>query len=241
MALAVKFEVEKRSLRDLNAALAKYADFRKLDNRDALHRAGRQLAYSAMYNTKKASAAELSAKLNKQIGTVAFTKTGRVSKKREAVYAATTVAKRDLAVSLRRGTMYYKKFPRKADPRKYSAGVFNQMALAYAKRRISSAAFIASGWKPAWLKFRSLYKRAAGDKASAWRKGKGKGGAIAATFGHKPSITLWNASTTESPTSFAALQRYGGQGLQAAVRWVTADMLGYIRKQLAKRAQTVSR
>jgi hypothetical protein len=42
--------------------------------------------------------------------------------------------------------------------------------------------------------------------------------------------------STGAATSPAALERFGGEGLNKAVRFVAADMIGYAREKLAKQA-----
>jgi hypothetical protein len=232
---AISFDVDPRSLQSLSQTIKQYAEFRKKDNVEVLHRAGRQIAYHAMTSTKQAAAAEIAAKLKQQIGNVAFTKTGRASKTRKAIYGATEYGKISMIIKLKHGLMFYKGFPHQADPQKYPPGVLDQMALIYVNRRISSARFISHGWKPAWEKFRSLYRGAVGDNASGWRKGKGKGSATAATPGDRAAISLTNSATTGDPKSQAALTQYGRPGLQAAVDYVRTDMLNWMALQIEKR------
>jgi hypothetical protein len=231
-----KIIVDKYSVDQFHRVLRRYAKHRKFDNADALNRAGMQLAYSAAYNTRKADPAEISATLKRQIQPKKITRTGKESKDQTGVFEATTVGLVHMMIRMRQGRLFYKGFPNATNPRQFSREELKKMALRYVNRRISSAAFIASGWKPAYNVFRMAYKgRSAGTDAKKFRKYPGIGGATAAVLGDKPAAVLWNRSTTKDPSSGPALMRYGREGLNKGMQWVRQDMLKYLTGQLRKR------
>jgi hypothetical protein len=238
----VRLEVDQSSLRQLSFVLRRYAKQRKMDNADVLNRAGMQAAYSAGRNTRKASAEEISAALKRQVSAVKMTRTGKVSKDQTGTYEATTYGMVQMLIKMRRGTLFYKGFPNATDPRQYSRDELKAMALRYINRRISSAGFIAAGWKRGYQAFRAAYKGSgAGTSLREFRKYPGKGGATIARPGDKSEAVLWDASATKDPTSGPALKRYGTAGLNQALIWVKQDMLKYLNGQLKQRATEANR
>lgn len=243
MANGVNVTFNAEGLDSLVAALGRYRDQRGLDDKEALYRGGRTLAYSAAYNTRRASSSAIATLLRRHVATVAFTPTGRRARGRgrRAINRPTEYGKVIVAWLLSTGRMYYRGFPRQANPRGYTPEVFEQMALTYINRRISSAAFIASGWKPAWNYFRERYHGSASDSAGSWRPtGPGLGGASEQMAAQDPNITLWNSSFTANERSESALSQYATEGLNAAVDWVTNDMNEYITRQLERRADELA-
>lgn len=215
--------------------MRRYAQITRKDAAAVVNRAGKQLAYYAGTYTHKARGEAIAAKLREQYATNITTPTGRRSKNPKALYRATTVGLVHMMIRMRKGTLFYKGFPNATNPHQYSRGELAALALRYVNRRIASAAFIASGWKPAWDAFSRAYTGSIGQTAK-WRKAAGIGGARVATPSDKVTAELWNASVTPDKGSSEALLRYGSAGLNAGIRWVTKDMRDYLERLLQKRA-----
>jgi hypothetical protein len=241
--MRVNIQVNQRDLARFNDALRKYRDFRQMDNADALNRAGMNLAGRAVQFTHRASAEQIKALMHQESaveirGKKRFTKsyTEKRARARNIIYAPTTAAKMIMIWHMRRGTLFYKGFPNKTDPKKLSDAYFAELVRRYAGRRISSAAYIAAGWLPAFYKFQAAYRGSDAVKPRLARKRMGDGTASIAVAGDKPFAELINRSATRAPGSADALVKYGGEGMAKAIKFVGRDMLGYIKKQLAKRS-----
>jgi hypothetical protein len=105
------------------------------------------------------------------------------------------------------------------------------------RKRAAAVGYIRAGWVRAGKKIQQKAGNI-GRVVSAPRVPAklGRGYAIAARQAISTFAQITNASTSKSPTSDAALRRYGGDGLKGAIAFVTADMLAYARKKMAERA-----
>jgi hypothetical protein len=235
-------EVSKRDLDLFTSALRTYAKHRRMDNADALNRAGMQLAYTAINQTRTANAQEVEQQLRRTVASRITNDSGRRLKKPRPIQEATTYGKVAMIIKMRAGQLFYKGFPNATDPRQYSRDELNKLALRYVNRRIASVGFIASGWIPAYRKFRATYKGSkAGMSLAGKRQTPGLGGAEIAQAVENAAAVLFNKSTTPAKGADSALHRVGTAGLNRALSFVRQDMLAFVKKQLAERAARFNR
>ena len=145
------------------------------------------------------------------------------------------------------GKIFYKGFPSgPRSPKSYPAELFNQMADAYAKKRIASAGLFASGWLWAGRKLRDAYVMAGGTDMgrSAIRnpmEGRRRGGVgdgIPASSSVNATATLINRSVNpRDPSSAVAAKRIIPPGIRLAFQAVADDMRDYITRTLEARGR----
>lgn len=104
--------------------------------------------------------------------------------------------------------------------------------------RVSSAAFLASGWIPAIKYFEARVKSKKGaparDSSVKLRATKPMGGAIEAQPGWNPKAVLWNsAAAKRSKNAPAALNKVAGEALRSAM----AEEVRSMRKHIADKLQ----
>lgn len=109
------------------------------------------------------------------------------------------------------------------------------------RQRVSVAGFIRRGWAQAGKRIQqqSGIRGSVRIPGLGGRRGKGTG-----TMARQAILSfaeIVNFSTSKSVTSASALKRYGGEGLQEAIRFVTGDMMEYARKKLDQRAREFNR
>lgn len=202
----------KLDTRDFQRALTEYRDFRKKDNAYVCNRQGAQLAYHAFWNTDKAKAEKAAAfAIGSYVGIHGRKYVG-VSRARAIVVGRLN-----------------------KDGRALTAKLIKQRTSSLIAGKIR-AGFIAAGWIPA---VRKLKAKASAGVGTIRRKA-GYGSATLARETINCFSEIINASFTKSKTSGAALERVGSIGLRKAVPIVTADMLKFIKDQLAKRATRFS-
>lgn len=108
--------------------------------------------------------------------------------------------------------------------------------------KLRTVAFIRAGWIPAAKKLQKVVKGGRPKiSLSKIRRLPGKGDAVIARETLNTFSEVINKSTSKSPTSASALFRYGQDGLNKAVSFVTKDMLDYATERLRKNAKTFNR
>lgn len=104
--------------------------------------------------------------------------------------------------------------------------------------RVRTVGFIRGGWVKAGRRVAELVRIRAPRIGSL--RGPGKGDAVVADILNLTAEII-NRSVSKSPTSVAALRRYGGQGLNAALAFEARDMREYIARKLKQRADEFNR
>lgn len=226
--------IDNAKLQRLRLAMREYAVALRKDNAAVLNRAAGQLAYRAMLYTHKASPDRIRQELLQEVAVQVFNRRGKRLKKPFSYTQATTYGMVQMLIKMRKGTLYYRGFPNGTDPRQFTRTDLQIMARKYVNRRISSAAFIASGFKPAFLAFMQAYRSGTAGLSAQFRPGKGYGVGIVAVPGDKSTAVIQNLATTLDPSSHPALLKYGIPGMDKALTFVTADMSQYALEALKK-------
>ena len=235
--------------------LEKYRNARALENSQACNRAAAQVAFRAIGNTLKADRAAIKNKLQ-YLDSITFV--GKGPKRRRLLkasrrvenYKASAAGRASLAAKMTLGKIFYKGFPSgKVNPKSYPAELFNQMADAYAKKRVASAGMFAAGWLWAGRKLRQAYDAAGGKDFGKFsfkeslngRKRGGAGDGIPASPSiHATAVLINRAVNPRDPSSAAAAQRIIPPGMIKAFSDVADDMREYITKQMKAAAERMA-
>lgn len=205
------FEVDKRSLRGLNKALVQYQFATKKSFADVANRAAVNLAFRAAQFTHKA-----------QI-------------KKDASYIQNTLGMRNAYAVAR----WYNKVHRGKVLK--TRREVERATNALINARVSARGFIAGGWAKAGRSLKKMAGVKGGARVTGIKTRTGVGRSTMARGVLRAFAELVNASLSKSPSSAAALAKYGGEGLNKSVRFVAADMLTYAREKLAQQARKFNR
>lgn len=216
-----------------NEVLKEYLGWTKRTLAEVLNTKAYYIARKAIWYTAKASKESIGDSLGRFVSTSRTTKSGKTTTSRRLELAEAREADAPLAaliVNARRG----------AEGR---PGLYGQAMAAAVRQliaaRVRSIAFIKSGWLPAIriLQTFAKDKSGAGPTDSAARiYGQEKGAAYPAVEGHEMISRIVNSAAGKAGTSAAALDKYGGKGLDMAFYDETASMKEYIERKMAEDA-----
>lgn len=210
--------------REFDRTLKQYMELSKRDWAQVFNTKGFFIARRATVETKKASAAEIR-KLRERAVVGTGTKNGRQIKVRDPL--ATTRAARILQAQRRKdGRPAIKARDLPAAVRKFIA------------RRMSSIAYLRSGWIPAIKLLEPLADFRGRPRAdnSAKQFGRPKGGAKPARNFWRTVCQIFNSAVTRKQGD-EGLRKFGQAGLQRAFDHELRSMRDYIERKLQDRAR----
>ncbi len=211
-------EIDQASVRAFQSSLRLYQKATRKSSAEVVNHAAMQLALRAMWHTKSADKSDIES-LREHYATQ-FRGKKRLLKKPKQLYRATT----------RGFVVYLSKLRRMGkDPKNLTTAQLMDGAAKMVNRRIGSIAFIRAGWIAAIRRLASTLNKPTG---SLVRARAGRGSVRVARESENPFSEIINRSNSPAPGADAALLKYGGAGLAAAIPGTTADMMQYATKKL---------